>query len=420
MATSDTYRAPIGTKDVFGDESRQWQTVISAFARQAHLYNYDLIVNPTYENYEVFARVGEDTDIVTKEMYDFHDKGERHIALRPEGTAQIARTFAQHRPLAPFKVWYLISGFRYERPQKGRLREFHQLSIETLGVDDPMIDVETIQFADEYIRSLGLSDFTLVINSLGDAQARAAHMDKLREYFARYEKDLGDEFAARVAKNPLRVLDTKVPQWQDMANGAPNIHDYLSSESKDEFDFLKSELDARDIAYEVVPRMVRGLDYYNNTIFEFVSHSIDASQSTICAGGRYNKLVAMMDGPETSGIGFSLGIERTIMACDAEKVSLPVRSLDAFVVDLVGSDESRSQLRALKSQLRGSGISVDSAFGSKSMKSAMKNADRSGAHFTILLGDNEWERCVVAVKDMKSGEQRELKFTDVAQTITKN
>lgn len=417
MATSDIYRAPVGTKDVLGDESRKWLSVIKKFSHQAHIYNYDLIINPTFENFEVFSRVGEDTDIVTKEMYDFYDKGQRHIALRPEGTAQVARAFAQHRPQIPFKAWYMISNFRYERPQKGRLREHHQFGIEILGVQDVSADVEVIQFANEYLTNCGLEKFTLVINSLGDTTARAAHMEKLREYFGRYESDLGSEFAQRVKKNPLRVLDTKVPQWQDMANGAPSIHDFLSKESLEDFEYLKNELDVRNIKYEVVPRMVRGLDYYNNTIFEFISHSLDAAQSTVCAGGRYNKLVAMMDGPETPGVGFSLGVERLLMACENENVSPKVRMLDIFFIDLVDSNESQKLTMTTISQLRKSGKSVDRTFSKKSMKSAMKAADRSGAQFALLLGESELARGVISVKDMRSGEQRELLVDEILQSI---
>lgn len=417
MATSDVYRSPNGTKDVFGQESRKWQVAISKFAQQAHLYNYDLIVNPTFEYMEVFQRVGQDTDIVSKEMYDFKDKGDRHIALRPEGTAQVARTFSQHRPQTPFKVWSLLSGFRYERPQKGRLREFHQLSIEALGIDNPSIDVETIEFANQYLRSMDLSDFHLEINSLGDVQARNAHMEKLREYFSKYESELGDSFVQRVHKNPLRVLDSKVPQWQEVISGAPSIHDYLSNDSIEQFGYLKSELSRRNIAFDVVPSMVRGLDYYNNTIFEFVSNSIDAAQSTICAGGRYNKLVALMDGPETSGVGFALGVERLLLACDAENVDLDLRKLDVYFIDLVRDDNSSEISYNLVSDLRKSGISVDVQHEHKSMKASLKNADKSDAKFAIFLASSELEKGLVVVKDMVSGEQNECRFADVANFI---
>ena len=417
MATSDIYRAPVGTKDVIGEESRAWQSVIARFARRAHAYNYDLAITPTYENIEVFQRLGEDTEVVTKEMYDFVDKGNRHIALRPEGTAGLVRAYAQHRPPLPFKAFYVVSNFRYERPQKGRLREHHQLGIEALGIDDPAIDVEIIQFAHEFLTDCGLKDFTLAINSLGDASARESHMSALREYFAQHESRLGEEFAARVARNPLRVLDTKVPDWQEVVADAPSIHDFLSTESKGAFNYVKTSLTELGIAFNVVPSLVRGLDYYTNTAFEFVSHSLDAAQSTICGGGRYNKLAAEMGAPETPGIGFGLGIERLLLACEAEGVDLGERTLDAIVIDLVHSDESRVSVNELKSTLRNAGISVDTAFGSKSMKAAMKNADRSGARYAILLGESELSSGVVALKDMTTGEQREISFSECSKNI---
>lgn len=416
MATSDIYRAPIGTKDVIGEESRPWQTLIAGFARRAHLYNYDLAITPTFENFEVFARIGEDTDVVSKEMYDFSDKGDRHIALRPEGTAGLVRAFAQHRPIIPFKAWYGVSNFRYERPQKGRLREHHQLGIEAFGIDSPAIDVEVIQFAHEFLTECGLRDFTLAINSLGDADARAAHMKALQEYFAGF-KDIGNEFVERVAKNPLRVLDTKVPEWQDMVAGAPRIIDFLSSTSQADFDYVQESLTTLGIPFTVVPTMVRGLDYYTNTAFEFVSNALDAAQSTVCGGGRYNKLVAEMDGPETPGIGFGLGIERLLLALEAENITLPVRGLDVFVIDLLDTPQSREVLVNVRGQLRNGGFSVDSLYGAKSMKAAMKNADRSNARFTILLGESEREKNVVALKDMTSGEQREVSVDDIVTAL---
>jgi histidyl-tRNA synthetase len=419
MATSDTFREPVGTKDVLAPESRIWQSAITKFAHRAHLYNYDLIVNPTFENYEVFSRVGEDTDIVTKEMYDFYDKGERHISLRPEATAQVARAFAQHRPIAPFKAWYLVSNFRYERPQKGRLREHHQLGIEVLGIQNPLVDVEVIQFAHEFLHDCGLTQFSLSINSLGDSEARRAHMDALRTYFAQYEKELGEEFAARVAKNPLRILDTKVPEWQDMVESAPQINQFLSTESKNDFDVVLQGLSDANIEFHVVPRLVRGLDYYTNTTFEFISSALDAAQSTVCGGGRYNKLVAELGGPETPGVGFSLGIERLLLAAESENVQWTQRSLDVFVIDLAGTDDSRRMLSQLKNNMRTAGVSVDSHYGSSSMKSAMKNADRSGATFCILLGENELANNSVTVKNMNSGEQSELVASEVISHLKK-
>lgn len=241
-------------------------------------------------------------------------------------------------------------------------------------------------------------------------------MKALQEYFAGF-KDIGNEFVERVAKNPLRVLDTKVPEWQDMVAGAPRIIDFLSSTSQADFDYVQESLTTLGIPFTVVPTMVRGLDYYTNTAFEFVSNALDAAQSTVCGGGRYNKLVAEMDGPETPGIGFGLGIERLLLALEAENITLPVRGLDVFVIDLLDTPQSREVLVNVRGQLRNGGFSVDSLYGAKSMKAAMKNADRSNARFTILLGESEREKNVVALKDMTSGEQREVSVDDIVTAL---
>lgn len=419
MATSDIYRAPIGTKDVIGIEARRWQSVISQFAKQANRYNYDLAITPVFEHIEVFNRVGEDSDIVSKEMYDFFDKGNRHIALRPEGTAGIVRAVAQHRPVMPFKAWYLVQNFRYERPQKGRLRQHFQFGIEAFGIDDPLIDVEIISFANDFFKTLGLSDYSLSINSLGDSNAREKHMSELQEYFSKYSSDFDDEFKARLEKNPLRILDTKDQKWMDMVNGAPQILDFLSNESIADFEIVKNSLTDLGIKYNVVPTLVRGLDYYTNTTFEFISNALNAAQSTFCGGGRYNKLVKEMGGEETPGIGFGLGIERLLMVMDAENVDIATRSLDFFIVDLLKSEKSLQLFQNITSGLRENNYSVDNCFGSKSMKSSMKQADRSGASYVLLCGENELEKNVVTLRNMSSGEQRELNTDSIIESLLK-
>lgn len=420
MATSDIYRAPIGTKDVLGLEARQWQSVISKFAKQANLYNYDLAITPVFEHIEVFNRVGEDTDVVSKEMYDFRDKGDRHIALRPEGTAGLVRAVAQHRPIMPFKAWYLVQNFRYERPQKGRLRQHFQLGIEAFGIDDPLVDVEIISFANDFFKSFGLKDYSLAINSMGDADAREKHMVALKEYFAKYTSDLGEEFAAKVEKNPLRILDTKDPNWLDMVGGAPQILDFLSPQGKNDFELVKVSLSNLNIPFKIVPTLVRGFDYYTNTTFEFISHALDAAQSTFCGGGRYNKLVKEMGGQETPGIGFGLGVERLLMVLEAEGVEIQTRQLDVFVIDLINTNDSKKYFQKLNEDLRNANISVDNSFGGKSIKSAMKQADRSGAKFVIICGENEWESGVVSLRNMSSGEQRELATDSIINGIRKS
>lgn len=420
MATSDIYRAPIGTKDVLGLEARQWQSVISKFAKQANLYNYDLAITPVFEHIEVFNRVGEDTDVVSKEMYDFRDKGDRHIALRPEGTAGLVRAVAQHRPIMPFKAWYLVQNFRYERPQKGRLRQHFQLGIEAFGIDDPLVDVEIISFANDFFKSFGLKDYSLAINSMGDADAREKHMVALKEYFAKYTSDLGEDFTTKVEKNPLRILDTKDPKWLDMVGGAPQILDFLSPQGKNDFELVKVSLSNLNIPFKIVPTLVRGFDYYTNTTFEFISHALDAAQSTFCGGGRYNKLVKEMGGQETPGIGFGLGVERLLMVLEAEGVEIQTRQLDVFVIDLINTNDSKKYFQKLNEDLRNANISVDNSFGGKSIKSAMKQADRSGAKFVIICGENEWESGVVSLRNMSSGEQRELATDSIINGIRKS
>ena len=417
MASNETFRAPIGTKDVFGEESRVWTSLISKFAKLAHLYNYDLAITPTFENYEVFSRLGQDTDIVSKEMYDFRDKGDRHIALKPEGTAGIVRAVVQNRPLLPLKAWYFTSVFRYERPQKGRLREHHQLGIEVFGIEDPLVDVEVIQFANDFLVSAGLKEYKLCINSLGDQEARSEHLDALINHFVKYENELGDEFKKRVARNPFRVLDTKVQEWLPVVQEAPKILDYISDESRKDFDVVCSGLTDIGIDFEIVPKLVRGLDYYTNTTFEFVSQSLDAAQSTICGGGRYDQLVSQMGGPQTPGIGFGLGVERLLLAADSESVELPTRKLDVIIIDLVQNESSIRICNAIRTDLRKEDFSVDSAFGSKSMKASFKLADRSGAQYCVIIGQNELANNLVAIKDMGSGVQRESTIAGLVQNL---
>jgi histidyl-tRNA synthetase len=419
MANKEIFQVPVGTKDVLGEEARSWVTLISKFSKIAHLYNYDLAITPTFENYEVFARLGEDTDIVSKEMYDFRDKGERHIALKPEGTAGIVRAVAQSRPVMPFKAWYFTSVFRYERPQKGRLREHHQLGIEAFGIEDPLVDVEVIEFANEFLKSAGLRDYKLLINSLGDSDARSKHLEALKSYFSKFEKSLGDEFSERVARNPFRVLDTKVPEWLEVVEDAPQILDYISDESRADFDFVCSNLSELGIEYEVVPKLVRGLDYYTNTTFEFVSQSLDAAQSTVAGGGRYNKLVAQMGGPETPGIGFGLGIERLLLALESENVKVESRKLDAIVLDFVQNENSRTLCHKIRKLLRNENYSLENAFGAKSMKSSFKMADRSRAKYAIIVGEAELANGVVSLKNMESGEQSEVSMEQLVENMKK-
>ena len=270
-----------------------------------------------FEHIEVFQRVGEHTDVVSKEMYEFEDKGGRTLALRPEGTASVVRAYVQHRPTAPWKVWYVAPNFRYERAQKGRYRQHWQLGVEVLGVDDPALDVEVIALLDGFYRDLGLTGVTLALNSMGDAEGRPAYLAALTEYLLGHADALGPDFRERVEANPMRVLDTKVPDWQDVVGRAPQLPEYLSDAARDHFEQVQEGLQALGIAYELAPRLVRGFDYYTRTTFEFQSDALDAAQNALGGGGRYDGLAEEMGGPATPGIGFGSGIERLVLALEA-------------------------------------------------------------------------------------------------------
>jgi histidyl-tRNA synthetase len=400
------YRAPVGTHDVLPPESAEWTALVAAFADRARRFGFDLVITPIFEHVEVFQRVGESTDVVRKEMYDFDDKGGRRIALRPEGTAGVARAFAQHRPTTPWKVWYLAPHFRYERPQKGRNRQHWQVGAEALGVDDPQLDVEVIALAHGFYRALGLRDFTLSINSMGDDADRAPYVDGLREYLLSHGGTLGDTFRERVEANPLRVLDAKDPDWQDVIEHAPQITECLGDHARTHFEAVQHGLDRLGIAHEINPRLVRGLDYYTSTTFEFSSQALDAAQNGIGGGGRYDKLVEQMGGKPTPGIGFGIGIERVLIACAAEDVVLgDAPAADVFVVD--GMDNA-TEVTLLVAELREDGMRAERTYGARSFKAQLKVADRSGAQFAVLLGKREAEHGAVGVRDMQSGDQVEV------------
>jgi histidyl-tRNA synthetase len=400
------YRAPVGTHDVLPPESSQWTTLVAAFAERAGRYGFDLVITPVFEHLEVFQRVGESTDVVRKEMYDFDDKGGRRIALRPEGTAGVARAFVQHSPLVPWKVWYVAPHFRYERPQKGRNRQHWQVGAEALGVDDPQLDIEVIALAHGFYRALGLRDFTLSINSMGDDADRAAYVDRLRDYLLAHGAGLGDVFGERVAANPLRVLDSKDPDWQDVIEHAPQITESLGEHARTHFEAVQHGLDRLGIKHEIKPRLVRGLDYYTSTTFEFSSDALDAAQNGIGGGGRYDTLVEQMGGKPTPGIGFGIGIERALIACAAEGVELgEPPTADVFVLDLV---DNPTDVTLLVTELREDGMRAERTYGNRSVKAQMKAADRSGARFTVILGEREAEHGAVSVKDMRTSEQVEV------------
>ena len=411
--SQESFRAPYGTHDVLPPESERWITVVETFARRASRFGYGLVMTPIFEHREVFDRVGASTDVVRKEMYEFVDRGGRQLALRPEGTAPVVRAYVQHRPTPPWKVWYVAPNFRAERPQRGRYRQHWQLGVEVLGVDDPDVDVEVIALAHGFYRELGLERVTLLLNSMGDPESRRSYVEVLRGYFLDHADALGQEFKERVELNPLRVLDAKEEAWQPVIEQAPRLTDHLSDDARRHFEAVQQRLDALRIRYELAPRLVRGFDYYTSTTFEFTVDTLDAAQNAIGGGGRYDQLAEEMGGPPTPGIGFGIGIERVLLAGDAEgatQMRAQSCGLDAFVVDGIG-DETAT---LVVNELRESGLSADRAYGGRSVKAQWKLADRSGAAYGVMLGRDEAGRGQVAVKDLESGTQIEVPKAQLA------
>jgi histidyl-tRNA synthetase len=368
-----------------------------------------------FEDLGVFLRLGDATDVVTKEMYDFEDKGGRRVALRPEHTAGICRSFAQHRPTTPWKVWYSGSNFRYEKAQAGRYRQFDQVGIEVLGSTDALLDVEVISLGWGFFQELGMSSVKLMVNSLGDLADRERYINALREYFLSKSEALSAESKATLERNPLRVLDSKRAQDQDVISGAPTINDFLCDEARDHFAAVCKGLDLLSIPYVVNTGLVRGLDYYQRTVFEFVSTALDSAQTAVGGGGRYDGLVADLGGPSTPGVGFAMGVDRTLLACDAEGVFLaPDQTLDAFIIDVT---DGFAAMR-IADNLRTAGFRVDRAFDSRSMKAQMKVADRSGAHIAIIIGSDEAAALSCTLRDLKTSEQRLVLEADLVENLS--
>ncbi len=396
--SSPAFTAPIGTRDVLPPESGRWLALLRTFADVAGRAGYGMVHTPIFEDLGVFLRMGQGTDVVTKEMYDFEDKGGRRIALRPEGTASVVRAFVEHRPTLPWKAWYVTPAFRYEKPQKGRYRQHHQVGIEALGVADPDVDVEVLALANRYLRSLGATAYDLVVNSMGTSEDRARYDALLREFLLDVRDDLAEDDRSKVERNPLRVLDSKRRETMAATASAPTITDTLSEESRDRFGRVREGLDALGIAHRVEPRLVRGLDYYTHTLFEFQSTALDAAQSTIIGGGRYDGLAEALGGPDTPGIGFGSGIERVLLHLDAESAfPTPDTALDLFVVDVIDGSHARDLTDAARER----GFAADRAFDGRSMKAQMKAANRSGATLALIVGADEAADGTVTVRDLR-------------------
>ncbi len=386
-----------GTRDILAPESARWRRLVSVFAEVVESAGFGQIIPPMFEDLGVFLRIGEATEIVTKEMYDFEDKGGRRVALRPEMTAGVVRAFVQHRPVTPWKAWYAGPNFRYEKAQQGRYRQFDQVGVEVLGVDDPHLDAEVISLAWEFYGRLGLSQVRILVNSLGEPDDRAKYVDALRAYFESNLDSLSPESRLTLARNPLRVLDSKREADRDVVAGAPLIGEFYSAAAAEHFASVLSALDRLGVPYEVRPSLVRGLDYYRRTTFEFVGGALEASQNAVGGGGRYDGLAEDLGGPRTPGVGFALGVDRTLLECDAEGVfAPPARAVSVFVVDVTGGLEALG----LVNELRSHGIAADRAYEQRSMKSQMKAADRSGATYALIVGDDELLAGTVVVRQL--------------------
>ncbi len=397
-----------GMRDILPPESARWRRLNGVFADVVEAAGYGQVITPLIEDVGVFTRIGEATDVVTKELYAFEDRGGRHVSLRPELTASVCRAFAQHRPVAPWKVWYSGPNFRQEKAQRGRYRQFDQVGVEVLGVDDANLDVEVIALAWEFYRRLGLTQVTLVLNSLGEPEDRARYVDALRMHFEASE--LTEQGRATLAKNPLRVLDSKREADAPAIAAAPTISDFYSADAADHFDAVQAGLRRLDIPFEVEPKLVRGLDYYRRTIFEFQGGTLESAQNALGGGGRYDGLVEALGGPPTPGIGFALGVDRTLLACDDEGVfAAEARPLDAFVVDVTGGLEAV----AITAELRAAGLTADRGFDNRSLKAQMKLANRSGATFALIVGDDEVAADAVVVKPMRGGDQQSIARSDL-------
>jgi histidyl-tRNA synthetase len=397
------FQAPKGVSEYFPPDSNQFEYVRDHLLQSAKLAGYNLIELPVFEDTEVFTRgVGESTDVVSKEMYTFEDRGGRSITLRPEGTAGVMRAVIEHnldKGQLPVKLFYSGAFFRAERPQAGRYRQFYQVGIEAIGYSDPEIDVEVISVADSAFKKLGLKQYVLNITSLGDSKSRDAHRKDLVKFISTL--DLDQASAERAKLNPLRLFDDKRDEIKSKMRQAPVLLDYLSSESSTHFEKVKELLDSVKIAYQINPRMVRGLDYYTGTTFEF-DHPLLGAQSGIGGGGRYDGLMASLGGADVSGIGFGLGVDRVLMACKAEKtLPLAINPLELFIAPI--TDEAKSFGFKLLSQLRDAGIKCDMAYGDRGLKGAMKAADKSGATYALVIGDDEIASGSCELKIMSSG-----------------
>ncbi len=413
--------APKGTKDILPEQVYKWQYVEKKFDELCERYGFKEIRTPVFEHTELFTRgVGDTTDIVQKEMYTFEDHGHRSITLKPEGTSPAVRAFIEHKQYAevqPTKYYYVTPCYRYEKPQAGRLREFHQFGIETFGTGDMLADAEVICFANDFLNEMGVTDIRLRINSVGCPECRKKHRAALKDFLKPNYDRLCNTCKDRYERNPMRIIDCKSPECQEIVKGAPMMIDYLCDDCREAFEDLQKNLDALGIEYEVDPTIVRGLDYYTKTAFEFVTDAIGA-QGTVCGGGRYDHLVEEVGGPPIPGVGFGLGIERLLLLMENLGVEIPEPdAVDAFIA--VMGDEAKAYGLKLLRELRNKGIKVQMDTLARNVKGQFKYANRLGARYTVVIGDDEIKAGVVSLKEMASGQQREVKMENLAEELIK-
>lgn len=415
-----TFQKPKGTADLLPGESHKWHFVEETARLLFSDYQYQEIRTPIFENFDVFARsAGDTSDVVTREMYDFHDKGDRHIALRPEGTAGVVRSFVENKLFGPefskpYKAFYIGPMFRYERPQAGRMRQFHQIGVEAIGSESPALDAETIAMAVDFFQTLGVADLKVTINSLGDQESRENYRQALIDYLTPFKAELSADSQARLEANPLRVLDSKDAKDQEFVANAPSILDFLTPSAQTHWEKIQAYLDALGIDYEIDANTVRGLDYYNHTIFEIMTQSkvLGSGWTTIAGGGRYGGLVEEFGGPELPGVGFGIGLERLMLLLGEADAVLPdAPALDIYVANQgTGTDVAAMQMLQA---VRSFGYSADRDYQERKLKGQFKAADREQAHYMILIGERELEAQTATLKNLETGKEQQVKLTDL-------
>jgi histidyl-tRNA synthetase len=412
-------QAPRGTEDVLPSEVHLWLWLEHEFRELTKLYGYSEIRTPTFEEYELFARTsGETSDVVSKEMYEFTDKGGRHIALKPEGTAPVMRALIEHNLCPPGQVVrlsYIINCFRYGRPQKGRLRELHQTGLELVGSAAPEADAEIIEVTARFYERLGFSELEVLVNSIGREECRATYRAVVLEHFKSYLADLDPEQREKSEKNPLRLLDTKDAKAEELKQSVPSILEYLEDEARSNFDRLQVLLSESGIRYRVDPSIVRGLDYYTDTVFE-VQSSLLGSQSSLCGGGRYDRLVQQLGGSPTPAVGVGIGIERALIVAKELGLGPAPSAVDVFLVQ--ASEEASGVLKSLARDLRAAGVAVLQDYEGRSMKSQLKSADKSGARWAVIMGEDELAAKSVTLRDLKGSSQEQVSLADLIKRVS--